>query len=225
MQHFLDIIKFYDRGGIKTVFDVGSRDGAESVTFAEKFTEASVYAFECNPKTIPYLRERASKYTRIAAIEKAVTNYDGVTKFYPTNMQTVTSWADGNPGASSLFKANGNYPAEKYMQDEIEVPCTRLDTFCKEKSIDKIDILWIDLQGAEMLAFESLGDLIHKVKFINTEVTFKEMYTGQCLFEDVNSFLTSKGFKLINDKHTFKMQAEGHWQSDGIYVNENLIGA
>lgn len=219
MQEFLDVIKFYNRGGIKTIFDVGSRDGAESVTFAEKFKEASVYAFECNPKTIPILREKISKYPSITAIDRAVTNFDGITRFYPTNMQTVTSWPDGNPGASSLFVANGNYPAEKYVQDEITVTCTRLDTFCRLRGIDKIDILWMDLQGAELLALESLGNLIQNVKFINTEVTFKEMYTGQCLFEDLNSFLIKNKFKLVNGRDVMKRKEEGYWQTDAIYVN------
>lgn len=222
MQEFLNVIKHYNRGGIRTVFDVGSRDGAESVTFAEKFMTSKIYAFECNPKTIPLLRERASKWKAITAVEKAIADYDGTIKFYPTNMESITSWPDGNPGASSLFKANGNYPAEKYAQDEIEVPCIRLDTFCNEKGITAIDILWMDMQGAELLALQSLGGLLKTVKFINTEVTFKEMYTGQCLFEDINFFLLSNGFKLVNDKHINKMQSEGHWQSDAIYVNKNL---
>ena len=62
-------------------------------------------------------------------IEGAVSDYDGHIKFYPINQQeTITSWKDGNPGASSIFKSNGSYTVEKYVQDEIEMNCHRLDT-------------------------------------------------------------------------------------------------
>lgn len=219
MEQFLKIV---DGSDPKVIFDVGSRDGSESVTFKERYKGSSVYAFECNPQTIPQLRERAAKYG-IHAVEKAVNIYDGETTFYPINpKETVTTWMDGNPGASSLFKANGNYPAEVYVQDEIKVPCTRLDSFCYEQGIKQVDVLWIDLQGAELIALNSLGELLKTVKFINTEVTFKEMYSGQVLFDELHAFLVSKGFTLINDEETFSRKSQGFWQTDGIYTNQKL---
>jgi FkbM family methyltransferase len=77
--------------------------------------------------------------------------------FFPIDpKRTVTTWKDGNPGASSLFVAQDGYPHEKYVQNEIMVNCHRLDSICEQEKIVP-DLIWIDLQGAELLAFESLG--------------------------------------------------------------------
>jgi len=60
--------------------------------------------------------------------------------------KTKTTWIDGNPGASSSFKSNGNYSIEHYVQDEIKTKCHRLDTVMKNLNIPKVDIIWMDLQ-------------------------------------------------------------------------------
>ena len=36
---------------INTVFEVGARDCVESALFAKTYSQATVYAFECNPAT------------------------------------------------------------------------------------------------------------------------------------------------------------------------------
>ena len=65
-------------------------------------------------------------------IEKAVTNYDGTSKFFPV--------INGNVGASSLFQANPeNSWSRAWSQREIEVPCIRMDTFMKESNIDSVE--------------------------------------------------------------------------------------
>jgi ribosomal protein L30E len=35
------------------IFDVGSRDCQQSIEFYHKFPNARIYAFECNPNTLP----------------------------------------------------------------------------------------------------------------------------------------------------------------------------
>ena len=111
--------------------------------------------------------------------------------------KTITVWEDWNQGASSLYLANGDYDhIEKYVQYEIEIPCTRIDTFCKENNIDQIDVVWMDLQGAELKALESMGNLLDTVEVIHTELEVNPIYEGQCLFSDVNEFLCARGFEL-----------------------------
>ena len=54
----------------------------------------------------------------------------------------------------------------------------------------------MDLQGAELKALQSLGPLLETVQIIHTELEINPMYEGQCLFRDVNEFLTNNGFDL-----------------------------
>ena len=151
---------------------------------------------------------------RITLIKGAVCDYDGEITFYPINQkETVTTWEDGNPGASSIFKSNGKYPHEKYVQDEIKTNCHRLDSVIKKYNIANVDIIWMDLQGAELLALKGLGKSLMNVKYIHTEISHKEMYTGQVMFKELHNYILSYNFSILNN-----ITMNG-WQEDVIYKN------
>jgi FkbM family methyltransferase len=200
---------------VGTVFDIGSRDGLQSVELADTFKKAEVVAIECNRDTLEQCRQNIANNPRIKLIDKAINSYTGRCRFYPIDpSRTITTWPDGNPGASSLFLATDQYPAEKYAQSEVEVDCTRLDDLCRQLQIDTIDLIWMDLQGAELLALQSAGALLNKVRYIYTEVSHQPIYHGQCLFDDVDEFLMTSGFKICTKIDRTR------WQQDLIYENE-----
>lgn len=190
--------KFKSPKSVDVIFDIGSCHCLESVEFAKKYKDSRIFAFEANPKSYQVCLNNSKDYPSIEVINQAVNDYDGSCKFYPMDKErTVTTWEDGNQGASSLYRANGAYDhIEKYVQYEIEVPCTRIDTFCEKNNIDHIDIVWMDLQGAELKALKSMGKILDTVQIIHTELEINPMYDGQCLFSDVNDFLTNNGFDL-----------------------------
>jgi FkbM family methyltransferase len=196
------------------IIEVGSRDGNESKWFKLTYPKASVYAFECNPETILRCHNRSYEYG-FHVIESAVSDKDGFRYFYQIDTQkTTTSHADGNPGASSLLKATGKYPPEQYVQNRIKVKTTRLDTFMAERGIPRIDILWMDAQGSELMVLKGLGKRINDVKMIHTEVEFFPIYERQPLFGDMDKFLKSKGFKFV----TFT--SRDTYAADALYIHD-----
>uniref|UniRef100_A0A6C0HLL0 Methyltransferase FkbM domain-containing protein n=1 Tax=viral metagenome TaxID=1070528 RepID=A0A6C0HLL0_9ZZZZ len=218
IENFVKYIKNKNNNFI--IFDVGSRDCGQSIEFYNTFPTAQIYAFECNPNTIDICKKNIEKYSdRITLIEGAVCDYDGTITFYPINQQkTITTWTDGNPGASSIFKSNGTYTHEHYIQDEIISQCHRLDSVMKKYNIPNVDIIWMDLQGAELLALKGLGNYLSTVKYIYTEVSHKAMYTGQVMFDELNNYILSAGFIIKNE---LSLSLSG-WQEDVIYEKENV---
>jgi FkbM family methyltransferase len=200
------------------IFDIGSRDCIQSIEFYNAFPNSKIYAFECNPNTLDICKINIAPYSdRITLIEGAVCDYDGNIKFYPINQQkTITTWKDGNPGASSIFKSNGQYTYETYVQDEIITQCHRLDSIMNKYGISNVDIIWMNLQGAELLALKGLGNHLQNVKYIYTEVSYKEMYSGQVMFNELNNFILSNEFSIINN-----LTLQG-WQEDVIYEKNDL---
>jgi len=190
--------KFKSSKNVEVIFDIGSCHCLESVEFAKKYKNSKVFAFEANPESYQVCLNNSKNYPSIEVINQAINDYDGFCKFYPMDKdKTITTWEDGNQGASSLYRANGAYDhIEKYVQYEIEVPCTRIDSFCNKNNIDHIDIVWMDLQGAELKALQSMGSILDTIQIIHTELEVNPMYEGQCLFSDVNQFLTQNGFDL-----------------------------
>lgn len=196
------------------VFDIGSRDGLQAVELSDLFPNAQVFAVECNRDTLDQCRSNIASHPRIRLIDKAINAYTGRCVFHPIDRsRTITTWPDGNPGASSLFLATGDYPAETYVQNTVEVDCIRLDVLCGQLDIDVIDLIWMDLQGAELIALQSAGPLLDKVRYIFTEVSHRPLYKGQCLFDDVDAFLKAKGFRCCTNIK------RNRWQQDVIYEN------
>ena len=207
-------IRGVDFATFGVIFDIGSRDGLQAVEFSRQFPDADIVAVECNRETLEKCRRNVAQKPRIRLIDKAINSYTGRCTFYPIDPErTVTSWKDGNPGASSLFIANGDYPEESYVQNQVEVDCIRLDDLCAELHVDAIDLIWMDLQGAELLALQSAGALLDKVRYIYTEVSHRPIYKDQCLFDDVEAFLTARGFRRCTTIDPAR------WQQDAIYEN------
>jgi hypothetical protein len=81
----------------------------------------------------------------------------------------------------------------------------------KKYNIKNVDIIWMDLQGAELLALKGLGEYIKNVEFIHTEVSYKEIYNGQVMFDELNKFV------LLNDFIVINQLSMCGWQEDIIY--------
>lgn len=210
--------QFISESNVGIVFEIGTRDCKETVVFAKFLENAVIYAFECNPATIPDCYEAIKDLDRVYLIEKAVSDKEGKVKFYQIDQErTQTTWSDGNPGASSLLKTSGKYSIENYVQREIEVESTTLESFMRDKGIEVIDLLWMDTQGAELSVLKGLGSRIKDVKLIHTEVEFFEIYAKQPLFQDIYQFLKKQGFLLL------KFTSMGEYAGDAIFVNKRVI--
>jgi len=209
--------RFIKNDRVRIVVEVGAKDCTESVGLAERFPQARVYAFECNPDTLDTCRRNVRDHPQIQLIESAVADSCGIRSFFKTDpVQSRTLWPDGNPGASSLFRASGKYPVEDYAQIEVSVPTTTLEKFVNDRKLQTIDLLWMDIQGSELLALKGLGDSLSKVKLIHTEVEFLEIYKGQPLWRDLNRFLHSKNFALL------KFTSFGRYSADAIFINRKF---
>ena len=136
------------------------------------------------------MQRRLADVSNARHIDLAVTDFDGTTTFHKIDPhRTVTTWADGNPGASSLFVASGKYPIEQYVQTPVRVRAGRLDVLIDAESIPAPELLWIDLQGAELAALRGLGRHLSRVGIVYVELSFLDIYDGQPMARDVIRFL------------------------------------
>lgn len=195
-DQLLDVLRALD---IKVIFDVGSRDALDGLYLLDSLAADELHAFECNPTGVEICRSNVDSYNghgRAFLVDNAVSSQNGVVSFYPIDpLRTRTSWPDGNPGASSLLRANPAYANETYVQNEIEVESVSLDSYCRSHPMP--DFVWMDLQGAELDALKGAAGVLPHVKAISVEVAFRQMYLGQPLFSEVDSLLHAAGFRLL----------------------------
>ncbi len=220
LQTFAPLARRWVPAEKPVIFEIGARDCGETLGFKSLFPDSTIYTFECNPQTLPLCRERVRGLTNVTLVEKAVSDTDGTVSFFPIDTQkTSTVWPDGNPGASSLLKASGKYPLESYVQKETAVEATTLDTFMREKSISHIDMMWMDIQGAELQAFRGMKERIRDVGIIHVEVEFLEIYSGQALFPEIRSYLAENGLIFIGFTNA------GTYAGDAVFVNRTCMNA
>ena len=102
------------------------------------------------------------------------------------------------PEMSSLLEPNTKilsyfhgFPEFGKVKMREEVQTKRLDDI---PEINNIDLLKIDIQGAELSVFEHGTQKLASCLVIHTEVEFIDMYVGQPLFSEVELFLRNIGF-------------------------------
>jgi FkbM family methyltransferase len=199
----------------EVIWEIGSRDGREAQSLSVEFPGTRVIAFEPNPETFPFVVDVASKNPQIIPRDEAISNLDGFVDFFKINTsETITSWTDGNPGASSLLKSSGDYPHETYVQDKIKVKSTRASEFIRHYPEYKPQLLWIDVQGSEDQVLLSFDEFIEEIEVIVVELSLKPIYRNQPLAQEVLKLL-KENFYLV------KILNMGEWQFDALLVNKN----
>jgi hypothetical protein len=71
-----------------------------------------------------------------------------------------------------------------------------LPALMEEQGLQTVDLLKLDLQGAERLVLTGGEAVLERVRVIYTEIFFERLYAGAWLFWEMNEFLAGRGFKL-----------------------------
>ena len=160
----------------EVVLDVGANVGYFSMLCRELYPKSKIYAFEPIPKTFDCLQKNFEKDMNTEVFNLAVGNKKGVLKM---------SFNEEN-SAISTVNDRGN----------IKVKSVTLDSFCKERNIDSIDILKIDTEAYESFVLSGAKNILKKVKYILMEVTV----------ENNKNYTISSLFKLLStDDHDFQI--------------------
>ena len=200
---------------IKYIWDIGSCDGQDSLVLSQAFPTARISSFEPNPDTFHLVKKVSEKSNGfIDAHNFALADFNGMGVFHKIDtINTKTSHKNGNPGASSMFKANGEYVIEDYVQLPVEVQFKSGHELISKSGFDVPNLLWMDVQGAEGLVLTGLGEYLREIDFIYMELTLKEIYTGQTLAKDILALIK-------RDFYWYQNLNLGFWQFDGLFVNK-----
>jgi FkbM family methyltransferase len=194
---------------MKTYFDVGANNGWWGEMMISD-PDCRVYFFEPTPEMVKILKDKFSNHPRAVIVDKAVSDIPGTAKF---NVAGQGDW-----GCSSLldFK-DPNEIASKWpgrpdikKSAEIQVECIRMDDYCKQNNITRVDIFHCDVQGMDLRVLQSFGDLIHIVQSGQIETatsTSSAIYANQdATLDKCREWLESKGFIITqvesNDPQT-----------------------
>ena len=99
-----------------------------------------------------------------------------------------------------------------------------LDTYCEENKIKQIDILKIDVQGFEDKVLDGAQNLLKasKIKLIQLELIFTEIYEKPLSIYDVEKFLIPNKYKLFGISNAGSLISNYIYQQNHIYISEDI---
>lgn len=195
-----------NREEINTIVVVGAYHGYEIQRLLNNYPKCEIYAFEAHPNHFSILESKYKSNQRVHLFNVAVSDEEGEADFFELS----------EGGSGSLLKFTGNENGHHFhIKETLKVPCT---TLRKELGDIEVDLLWIDVQGAELKCLKgckvdkcsSLFLEIHTHDFI--EKWDKEPYKGQCYKEDLEEYLQGHYLHSIGlDNTTGNGQGNSFW--------------
>jgi len=178
---------------VSVIFDCGAYVGDTVARYRRLFPTARIYGFEPQLESFELLQRRHGMDQRTSLHPIALTDRRGTTEFYPNAWPTFSSVLEPAP---SMHRHRPDVPPSP--PGPILVPTTTLDAFCAERRIERLPILKIDVQGAELTALHGAPELLQRraIDLIYTEVNFVTLYEGQAHFCDLLAHLASFDYVL-----------------------------
>jgi len=85
------------------------------------------------------------------------------------------------------------------FEEKIHVQALTLDGWAEQYGIEKVDYMWLDMQGAEYAVLQASSKILKTVKVIFTEVSLMELYEGTTLYPQFKEWLQAQGFTLVKE--------------------------
>jgi FkbM family methyltransferase len=157
--------------------DVGAHIGRYSLILAKMFPNAKIIAVEPDPEGYQALIRgiEANKTKNIIAFNIALSDFDGIANLYRKRGTAI----------SSLVERENSF-------NMVKVSVKRLDTIVEELKVNEVDIIKIDVEGAELHVVRGALNTITKYK----PILIIEIREGN--LQNLVSLLTSLNY---NCKH------------------------
>jgi len=178
---------------IGAVIDIGANDGA-LLAFLQRFFKAQTsIAFEPMPAARAALEAR--NIPGVQVFPHALSDTTGTTTF------EVNAYGPASSMLPVAEVSRTEFPQTARIAETIEVPLARLDDLVDPATLPAGLFVKMDVQGVEDRVIAGGRNVIGRADLVMVEMSFKAMYEGQALFEEVHAPLVALGFRLAGIKN------------------------
>lgn len=183
------------RGNTPIIFDVGAHYGETSLSFRKSFPSAAIYAFEPFAESYRELAKNTAVHSAIQTFNFGFSDTEGP-KLFSNNISSATNSLLETDSRGSDTWGKGLLETTS----RISLPFSTIDQFVASHSLPSIDILKLDVQGAEHLVLKGAEQTIRasRVGLIYSEVITQPTYQHQKALHEVLEMYHDYGFRLHN---------------------------
>jgi FkbM family methyltransferase len=186
------------------VVESGAQFGEDTDKMSRLWPQGTVYAFEPSPISYPYVEQVSSCRSNVFSFQLALSNASGEMPFYLAG------------GASSLLIPQEQFNQTYFHVDvdhPIMVEVVELDNWLDEQEINKVDFLWLDMEGNELNALKGAHKHLSDVTLIYTEVNIQRFWNDCVCYEELKNWLACEGFEEI------WCEVCPGWQGNALFIN------
>jgi FkbM family methyltransferase len=136
----------------RVIVDAGANIGLASIYYANKYPNAQIISLEPAPSNLILLRKNMANYSNSAVVAGALWKHDGHVR--------VVDPGTGEWGFQVAGEANNGDIVAAFS----------IDTLMKTCGVEYIDLLKVDIEGAEKEVFENPSNWIDRVGAIAVEL-------------------------------------------------------
>ena len=200
------------------ILDIGAHVGNIAVRYRGWFPLCKLYCFEPFPQSFQALSHNTAADPLTFCYQSAMSDNNGSAVLNSNVSAPTNSLLKTDEGSTSYW---GEGLLDTISQ--VEVSTTTVDTFCLETGISHIDIMKMDVQGAEFSVLAGAKDSLanKRISLIYTEVIMCPTYKGQHKLHEYLSFMDSYGYDFLDFFNPVRTNDQ-LIQADAVFVASSL---
>lgn len=192
--------------------DVGAHRGSFLAALSSHCEVSRAVLVEPIPECAAELR--ATENPRVTVVEGAAAATEAVAVKF-----SIGEYAE----ISSLLRLKSDLPelagVPTRTAREIDVRTLTLDRVYRENALNSVDLLKIDVQGAEHLVLAGAREALRSTRMVWIETSWKPLYEGSAVFHEIYELLTHAGFELRELSPGHRAPSGELLQVDCLFVN------
>ncbi len=169
--------------------DVGANIGTFTLVAAHQARQGQVHAFEPSAHHFARLARNVelNHFSNVVLNQKGLYDQQGeAVLFLPSRAGEMN-----NSGAASL------YPASEARQVSESISLVRLDDYIRDKNLERVDIIKIDIEGAEIKALNGAKESLMRLRpLVLMELDLDNLSRANCSPKEVFDFWKSLNYEI-----------------------------
>lgn len=175
---------------VTTIVDLGANIGLSSLYFQGCFPDARIVCVDPVKENVELIHKNAKNNNFSWIIERvAVQAKPGKVKLYPNEWWSSSTVTENVANARQSKKGRFEHTLQRPVEEVEAVP---VDKILDRNKVDTVDILKMDIEGAEEQSLLNSEKWLHRVKILNVEIHDK--YVNR---KEIMNILSKAGFEKI----------------------------